>query len=474
MASADSRLAARAARTPTYRGSTQRPAPVGVVGPRGPAWALASGLAALAVFLIGGLLHSDAAVRPVLSPPGPYDFDGDGLATLVVGTRSPNLTGTVMLVPRGLPDLRREGVRLLTQRSFGRAGRHGVGGPFASSDFNRDGFDDLVDGRGLVTYGSAAGLRTRGVSLFRQAAGTLAVSDFDGDTFPDLAASGTRTTSIFFAGERGLSKRDPAIHSSTGGVASAAGGEERAMTAADFDRDGSAELVIGGGRHISVCRLERMSSLLCQNAPVGVHRSMDSGDVNGDGYPDLVIGAPDSPTRLGAGRLYVIPGDAHGLDPDRRIVVTQDSDGVPGHNQPGDLFGHSVAVGDVNQDGIADAVIGAPGEDREGGRVTLLYGSRFGFAEHGNRLWSPDTPGMAARSEKAAARGGYGSLGTDLALLDDNGDGSLDLSAVAATSRGANVVTYLPGTGRDFTTSGSYHLSLADLGPAAAELNIGH
>ncbi|MEG7741722.1 FG-GAP repeat protein, partial [Listeria monocytogenes] len=55
----------------------------------------------------------------------------------------------------------------------------------------------------------------------------------------------------------------------------------------------------------------------------------------------------------------------------RRLSLAQSSAGVPGGDEPGDGFGASLALGDLDRDGYADLVVGAPGEDEGAGRVTL-------------------------------------------------------------------------------------------------------
>jgi len=104
-------------------------------------------------------------------------------------------------------------------------------------------------------------------------------------------------------------------------------------------------------------------------------RAIATGDVNGDGIPDVVVGAPEATfivtpaggpiqLRTGAGVAYIVFGKAMLLG----AIDTnagQASVSILGAKS-GDKLGFSVAVGDVNGDGIDDITIGAPGADFPG------------------------------------------------------------------------------------------------------------
>lgn len=80
--------------------------------------------------------------------------------------------------------------------------------------------------------------------------------------------------------------------------------------------------------------------------------SVAAGDVNSDGFDDLVVGAPGINGAAPAVELFL--GSDSGLQP----AVAWTTDG----GQPaGSDFGAAVEVADLNADGIADVLVGAPG-----------------------------------------------------------------------------------------------------------------
>ena len=98
----------------------------------------------------------------------------------------------------------------------------------------------------------------------------------------------------------------------------------------------------------------------------------NAGDLNRDGQTDLVVGAPDySSGQSEEGRIYVFLGSAAGIVP--TPAFTDES------NSPGAHFGAAVSTaGDVDSDGFADLLIGAP--DLPGGGRASVYRGRAGVA----------------------------------------------------------------------------------------------
>ncbi len=181
--------------------------------------------------------------------------------------------------------------------------------------------------------------------------------------------------------------------------------------------------------------------------------SLAGGDVNGDGIPDLVIAAPggaeDRPSRRG--RLYVLYGSVTG--PGRGVdllprLMPGISPGAPSRLVSGadvvingaddfDHLGRSLAVADVDGDGIADIIAGAPRADGpmnrrpDCGEVVVVHGATSlpSFIDLGR---VPD----GVRTNVVAGRRPGDLLGTVLTAADLTGDGRADLVIGAPLAEG--------------------------------------
>jgi hypothetical protein len=142
-----------------------------------------------------------------------------------------------------------------------------------------------------------------------------------------------------------------------------------------------------------------------------------AGDVNGDGYSDVIIGAPGySNGMTGEGRVFVYHGGSVNLSQDPGWEYLG---GYKGMN-----LGHSVnSAGDVNGDGFADIIVGAPyyeGNYTDEGAIFVWYGSALG---PGGGIWT--SVDWWAKGDAEGAHLGY-SVST---AGDVNGDGYCDILA---------------------------------------------
>lgn len=154
--------------------------------------------------------------------------------------------------------------------------------------------------------------------------------------------------------------------------------------------------------------------------PAAAAIAKPTSDFNGDGYQDAVIGAPGGMVAglPDAGLVVVLYGSSSPTSISKRVVISQNTSGVPGNAEAGDRFGESVATGDLNGDGYADLAIGAPREDlaelEDAGHVTVLFGSATG-------LRRVDTASFTATTTQHCI------FGSALATGDVNGNGRAEL-----------------------------------------------
>jgi uncharacterized protein YfiM (DUF2279 family) len=115
-----------------------------------------------------------------------------------------------------------------------------------------------------------------------------------------------------------------------------------------------------------------------------------AGDVDGDGYADMIVASYKSDLAAGdAGAVYLVLGQASGWSGEASLSM---ADAVWTGEDALDYAGRSATgVGDVDQDGFDDLLIGATGADDAGsntGRVYLVLGSA---APAGGSLSGADT-----------------------------------------------------------------------------------
>lgn len=149
-----------------------------------------------------------------------------------------------------------------------------------------------------------------------------------------------------------------------------------------------------------------------------------AGDVNGDGYADLVMGAPNP---VEGGRAYVFYGrKSLGTSSTRLLVGVSQADALL-EGEAADRVGAAVALADLDDDGFAEVIVGAPdAQSYDGslfsyssGRVSVVFGSSAGLPPTVDLFYAELTIEGDLQPEQ---------LGTSLSAGQDvNGDGVEDL-----------------------------------------------
>ncbi|MET9104618.1 VCBS repeat-containing protein [Streptomyces antibioticus] len=432
------------------------------------------------------LLSAAPAVAVHAAVPG--DFNGDGYRDVVLPAPGANVAGkagagAVVVLYGSKSGLSASRRAIVTQNTAGIPGTaepyDGFGGATATADLNRDGYADLVvsapyedtargrdAGEVTVLWGSKKGL-TSGTDLPE--------SDAGGYYGLDVAALSTgpgAKTEVLVAGYGG-SMRFTGPFSSRGTYGAAVQNQDTpsvgSVALGDFDRDGFPDEVA------VTLRLSDLSGgeVYVDPAHDGAQQKGNgliaaTGDINGDGYADLVAGDPDEPDKAGAdgatgGRVLVWYGSAHGIARDARPVqLTQNTSGVPGASEKGDGFGGALAVADLNRDGLADIVIGAPHEDTgktDAGQVTVVPGRRTGALGGGAYAFTQDTTHVPGASELED------NFGTTVAVGDINKDGRPELFvSSAAEDNYTGAVWVFPGGTAGPTGKGSRMFTAPSVG----------
>lgn len=285
------------------------------------------------------------------------------------------------------------------------------------------------------------------------------LGDVDGDGRADVVIA------CSFGGKQ--VGRAALVSGRTGGVLHAWEGESKdhefgrsVAACGDVDGDGRCDVAIAapGIGHVDVFSSrtgERVRRLLPPRPNVRFGEEIaNAGDVDGDGKVDLVVGAP------GSNRAYVFSGK------DGKLLLALDNGPAAGS------FGRAVAGGgDLDRDGRADIVVGAPGEEGSG-RVHAFSG------RDGRPLWLDASLRCAARSDAG--------LGISVAMLQDlDGDGRVELlvgadgverhgEAYVLNGRDGSRRWTIPATDRMFARFGASVATIGDVdGDGVRELAIG-
>lgn len=160
------------------------------------------------------------------------------------------------------------------------------------------------------------------------------------------------------------------------------------------------------------------------------HSVSSAGDVNGDGLMDIIIGGPGNGVNgSNTGQSYVVYGKATLTN----VSLSDVANNIGGLAIVGegsqDLSGYSVgAAGDVNGDGLADLMVGAPGFDAahgtvQTGRSYIILGATTGPFKAGSFVDDVGTSGndtLTSTGSQTLA-GGNMSAGTGNDTFISNG-----------------------------------------------------
>ncbi len=461
--------------------------------------------AALAVATASAGLSLTLAPTASAATSVPDDFNGDGVADLVVATPHAPAdghvnAGSVTVLYGSAEGVSPDRSATFTQNSPGVPGdvrsHHLFGATHASGDLDADGYTDLVVGApgDSVPYSSSYGTLTVlwGGPDEKDYGKKVVVADLDGDGVPQIAAlSRTNLWAYDDLAGRTAPTDVARFHSYNAYI------QPRTLTAADFTGAGRAQLVVTGGENCEGTTKGCQHTAVYTWGDSGLQEvwlpdpggdvsgtneaptvSTAAGDVDGDGYADLVTGhVPASATTTSeysdaAGFVHVRYGSADGLGAHRTATLD-----APGGGRAGDNVGASVAVGDVTGDGYDDVVAGAPGATVRGvpgtGAAVLLRGSATGLTETDAQVVHQATDGVPGTAE---ADDWFGSA-VDLTDLD--GDGRADVTIAAkgedvlagSVRDGADWV--LRGSAAGLTTAGATSFSARDVGLTAPDAEFG-
>ncbi|MFD7517945.1 FG-GAP-like repeat-containing protein [Streptomyces niveus] len=293
--------------------------------------------------------------------------------------------------------------------------------------WNDLGYNFLVDkcGRIFEGRGGGADLPVKGAHTYgfnSYSTGIALLGDFEGDVATGKAAGRPTTAAQQSAarvaawklGQYGGNPKGSVTLVAQGDTGKYSEGQKATMSVISGHRDAFATACPGKNLYAKLPAIRDFA------AGPGRNSAVPSADFNRDGINDLVVGLPLAASSDGS--VTVLPGTTAGPGSSARRTINQNSPGVPGNSEAGDLFGSANAWGDVNGDGYADLIVGSPGENGTTGQtdtgvVAVLHGPGL---NSGKGYWTD-----------AATRAAGEKLGATVTSGDFNADGNADILSIA-------------------------------------------
>ncbi len=355
------------------------------------------------------------------SPPVVGDFNGDGIPDLAVA----NQGGSTVIILLG------NGDGTFTSKSTLSVGMNPVS--MGIGDFNGDGIPDLAvvnqgDGTVTILLGNGDGTFTASSTVDAESGNSpnaavdfIAVGDFNSDGIPDLAIVNqvqNQVTVLLGNGDGTFMTK------STPGV----GTNPYSIAVGDFNGDGIPDLATANATDGTVTVLlgNGDGTFTTKSTPdVGAYPvSIAVGDFNGDGISDFAV------ANLDAGTVTVMLGKGDG---------TFTTGPTPNAGAGGDPW--SVAVGDLNGDGLPDIAVASPGYP-----VTVSALLNEATETETATLSNVSVPSSSGEAHQVEARylgdtNFNSSTSTIVTLLAAHRVTTLTLSSSASTSIAGNAIT---------------------------------